>query len=156
VSHNKTRKTPEASAVTNNGINDFKFKGLLTLVDDTNLKIVEELVKNPNTSSMSLATKLQMPLSSLQRRRTKLEKSVLTKAYHINLKASGAKMGDTIINVDKGRSREVAGNILKKFKSNVKNVSTSEHNVAAQIIYNDTAELHNLLENIKAMPYVTS
>jgi len=68
-------------------------------------------------------------------------------------------MGDTIINVDKGRSREVAGSILKKFKSNVMNVSTrinSEHNVAAQIIYNDTVELHNLLENIKAMPYVTS
>jgi len=157
VSHNKTRKL-EISAVAN-GINDFKFKGLLTLVDDTNLKIVEELVKNPNTSSMSLATKLQMPLSSLQRRRSKLEKSVLIKSYHINLKAFGAKMGDTIINVDKGRSREVAGNILKKFKSNVMNVSTrinSEHNVAAQIVYNDTAELHNLLENIKAMPYVTS
>ena len=68
-------------------------------------------------------------------------------------------MGDTIINVDKGRSREVAGSILKKFKSNVMNVSTrinSEHNVAAQIIYNDTAELHNLLENIKSIPCVTS
>jgi len=160
VSKNKITKTlvtPETSS--KNGINDFKFKGLLGLVDNINLKIIEELVKNPNTSSMSLATKLQMPLSSLQRRRAKLEKSVLTKAYHINLKASGGKMGDTIINVDKGRSREVAGSILKKFKSNVMNVSTrinSEHNVAAQIIYNDTAELHNLLENIKAMPYVTS
>jgi DNA-binding Lrp family transcriptional regulator len=160
VSKNKITKTlinPETSS--KNGINDFKFKGLLGLVDNINLKIIEELVKNPNTSSMSLATKLQMPLSSLQRRRAKLEKSVLTKAYHINLKESGGKMGDTIINVDKGRSREVAGSILKKFKSNVMNVSTrinSEHNVAAQIIYNDTAELHNLLENIKAMPYVTS
>jgi DNA-binding Lrp family transcriptional regulator len=158
VSKNKiTLINPETSS--KNGINDFKFKGLLGLVDNINLKIIEELVKNPNTSSMSLATKLQMPLSSLQRRRAKLEKSVLTKAYHINLKESGGKMGDTIINVDKGRSREVAGSILKKFKSNVMNVSTrinSEHNVAAQIIYNDTAELHNLLENIKAMPYVTS
>ena len=25
-----------------------------------------------------------------------------------------------------------------------------------QYVYNDTAELHNLLENIKAMPYVNS
>ena len=68
-------------------------------------------------------------------------------------------MGDVVINVDKGRSREVAGSILKKFKSNVMNVSTrinSEHNVSAQIIYNDTAELHNLLESIKSTPYVTS
>jgi len=124
VSRNKTRRAVEASAVTNNGINDFKVKGFLTLIDDINLKIIEEIVKNPNASSMPIATKLQMPLSSLQRRRTKLEKSVLTKAYHVNLKTSGGKVGDTIINVDKGRSREVAGSILKKFKSNVMNVST--------------------------------
>jgi len=87
---------------------------------------------------MSLATKLRMPLSSLQRRRTKLEKSLLTKSYNIKLKASGGKMGDAVINVDKGRSREVATDIFKKYKTNVMSVSTrinSEHNVAAQIIY---------------------
>ena len=158
MSRNKTRKTLEASVLTQNGTND-SFKGPVTLVDDVNLKIIEELVKNPSTSSMSLATSLRMPLSSLQRRRAKLEKSVLIKAYLINLKASGGKMGDIVVNVVKGKSREVAEIILKRFKSNVMNVSTrinSEHNVAAQIIYSDTSELHNLLENIKSIPYVTS
>jgi len=86
------------------------------LVDDINLKIIEELVKNQNTSSMSLATKLRMPHSSLQRRRAKLEKAVFVKVYHINLKTSGGKMDDVVINVDKGKCREVATNILKKFK----------------------------------------
>ena len=28
--------------------------------------------------------------------------------------------------------------------------------VTVQILYNDTAELHNLLESIKSIPYVTS
>ena len=156
MSISKIKRTPVTRST--NHVNDSK-KGLLGLVDNTNLRIIEQLVKNPSTSSASLATKLGIPLSSLQRRRTKLEKSVLTKSYDINLKAAGGKMGDAVINVDKGRSREVATNILKKFKSNVMNVSTrinSEHNVAAQIIYNDTAELHNLLENIKSIPYVTS
>ena len=137
MSRNKTEGVLKASGLTKkekNGINNFSFKGLLTLVDDINLKIIEELVRNSNTSSASLATKLRMPLSSLQRRRAKLEKSVLVKAYHINLKASGGKIGDAVIKVDKGRSWEVATNILKKFKSNVMNVSTrinSEHNVSA-------------------------
>jgi len=75
VSRNKTEGVLKASGLTKkekNGINNFRFKGLLTLVDDINLKIIEELVKNPNTSSASLATKLRMPLSSLQRRRAKL------------------------------------------------------------------------------------
>jgi DNA-binding Lrp family transcriptional regulator len=160
VSKNKVTNTlASETSLSKNGINDFKCKGLLTLVDNVNLKIIEELMKNPSTSSSSLATKLQIPLSSLQRRRAKLEKSLLIKAYRINLKASGGKMGDIVINVDKGKSKEVAATILKRYKSNVMNVSTrinSEHNVAAQIIYNDTAELHNLLENIKSIPYVTS
>ncbi|MGC2575085.1 MAG: Lrp/AsnC family transcriptional regulator [Candidatus Nitrosopolaris sp.] len=162
MSRNKTEGVLKASGLTKkekNGINNFSFKGLLTLVDDINLKIIEEIIRNPNTSSASLATKLRMPLSSLQRRRAKLEKSVLVKAYHINLKASGGKIGDAVIKVDKGRSREVATNILRKFKSNVMNVSTrinSEHNVSAQIIYNDTAELHDLIESIKSIPYVNS
>ena len=46
-------------------------------------------------------------------------------------------MGDVVINVDKGKSKEVATNILKKHKNNVMGVSTrinSEHNVAAEII----------------------
>jgi uncharacterized membrane protein YhiD involved in acid resistance len=84
---------------------------------------------------------------------------VLIKTYHIDLKASGGKMGDIVVNVEKGKSKEVATNILKKYKSNVMSVSTrinSEHNLAAQILYNDTAELHDLLENIKSIPYVTS
>ena len=159
MSRNKSRRVVEDSPLTNHDINDFNFKGLLKLVDDINLKIIEELIKNPSTSSMSLATKLGIPLSSLQRRRTKLEKSLLIKAYHIDLKASGGKMGDIVVNVDKGKSRVVATNILKNYKSNVMNVSTrinSEHNVAAQILYNNTAELHNILESIKSIPYVTS
>jgi len=160
VSNRKNKDTkPSETSLNKNDVNEFNYKGLLKLVDDINLKIIEELVKNPSISIASLAAKLQIPLSSLLRRKAKLEKSVLIKTYHINLKASGGKTGDIVINVDKGKSREVAGSILKKYKSNVMTVSTrinSEHNVAAQIIYNDTAELHNLLENIKAMPYVTS
>jgi DNA-binding Lrp family transcriptional regulator len=140
--------------VTNHGINDFKFKGL----DNIDLNLIEELVKNPSTTSASLATKLRMPLSSLQRRRTRLEKSVLIKAYHINLKAFGGRMGDIIVKVDKGKSKEVATNIVKKYKSNVMSASiriSSEHNVVAQFLCNDAAELHNLLESIKSIPYVT-
>jgi DNA-binding Lrp family transcriptional regulator len=159
VSRSKSKGVLKTSSLTNHDINNSKFKGPLTLVDDISLKIIEELVKNPSTNSASLATKIGMPLSSLQRRRTKLEKSLLVKAYHIDLKASGGKMGDIVVNVDKGKSREVATNILKNYKSNVMNVSTrinSEHNVAAQILYKNTAELHNILESIRSIPYVTS
>ncbi|NAL78330.1 Lrp/AsnC family transcriptional regulator [Nitrososphaera sp. AFS] len=131
---------------------------LSRLIDNINLKIIEELVKNPGTSSSSLSTKLEIPLSSLQRRRARIEKYILNKSYQINLRSISGKVGEVVINVEKGKSREVAKQILKRFKGNVMSVSTrinAEHNVAAHIMYNDTAELHALLENIKSMPFVS-
>jgi DNA-binding Lrp family transcriptional regulator len=131
---------------------------LSRLIDDINLKIIEELVKNPSTTSSSLSTKLEIPLSSLQRRRAKIEKYILNKSYQINLRSISGKIGEVVINVKKGKSREVAKQILKKFRNNVMSVSTrinAEHNVAAHIMYNDTAELHALLESIKSMPFVS-
>lgn len=136
----------------------YKPQRLSKLIDNTNLKIIEELVKNPSTTSSSLSTKLGIPLSSLQRRRAKIEKYILNKSYQINLRSISGKVGDVVINVDRGKSRDVAKLILKKFRDNVMSVSTrinSEHNVAAHIMYKDTAELHVLLENIKSMPFVT-
>lgn len=145
---------PSSRNVANNS------KTLLSrIIDNTNLKIIEELVKNPESTSSCLATKLQIPLSSLQRRRAKLERSVLSKSYQINLTSIAGKLGEVFINVDKGKSREVAKQILTKFKDNIMSVSTrinAKHNIAAHIMYNDTTELHNLLENIKAMPFVTA
>lgn len=131
---------------------------LSRLIDNINLKIIEELVKNPSTTSSSLSTKLGIPLSSLQRRRAKIEKFILNKSYQINLRSIPGKVGEVVVNVEKGKSKEVAKQILKKFRSNVMSVSTrinAEHNVAAHIMYNDTAELHSLLENIKSMPFVS-
>jgi len=107
VSNSRTTKIPITRSNNNNDLNDSDVKGLFKLFDNTNLKIIEELVKNPSTSSASLATKLEMPLSSLQRRRSKLEKSVLIKSHDINLKASGGKMGDAVIKVDEGNLRTV-------------------------------------------------
>lgn len=147
------------SAVVNDDQNNTKFYDALKIIDNINLKIIEELVLDPGQSSSSLAGKLQIPLSSLQRRRSKLEKTVLTKSYNINLRSIGGKIGEVVINVEKGKSREVAKQILKRFKNNVMNVSTrinAEHNISAQIMYNDTAELHTLLEDIKSMSFITN
>ena len=140
-----------------NNVKDIHSKKLTKLLDNINIKIITELVKEPSISSFSLAAKLHIPLSTLQRRRARLEKSVLSNTYQLNLRAFGGRTGDLIINVEKGKSKEIAQEILKKYKNNVITSSTrinTEHNVSAQIIYKDTGELHNLLESIKSMPYV--
>jgi hypothetical protein len=61
------------------------------------------------------------------------------------------------VNVNKGKSDEVAQNILRKYKNNVVYCHTSidlVHSVLAHVIYKNTEELYYLIEDIKGMEYV--
>ena len=129
------------------------------LLNSTNLKIISELLRKPNISSSSLAKKVQLPLSTLQRRRAKLEEVILKKTYTFDYKSFGARAGDLIINVDKGKSDDIAQSILKKHRNNVTYSHTridSTHSVLAHIIYKETAELYYIIEDIKTVEYVNS
>jgi DNA-binding Lrp family transcriptional regulator len=155
----KESKVQQRSVVRkNNGIFDScSPKQGLKLLESTNIKIISELVKNPTISSLSLANRLDIPLSTLQRRRTRIEKYALKKTYTFNYKTFGGRVGDLIVNVDKGRSDGVAQSILKKYKNNVEYCHTRIdllHSVLAHVIYKDTEELFYLIEDIRAIEYV--
>lgn len=134
-------------------------KYISKLLDKINIKILFELVRQPEISSVTLAKKLNIPLSTVQRRRSKVEKAILKKTYTFNYKNIGCRVGDLIIDVDKGKSDQIAQSILKKHKNNVTYCHTRidlAHSVLAHIIYKDSEELYYLIENIKAMEYVNS
>jgi DNA-binding Lrp family transcriptional regulator len=149
-----TELSPKSSI--NNGSSAAKY--ISKLLDNINIKIISELVRQPDISSLALAKKLDIPLSTLQRRRARIENAILKRNYSFNYKAFGARIGDLIVSVDRGKSKEIAQNLLKKYKNNIVSCDTrinSEHNVSARIIYKNTEELFHLIENIKTMDYVT-
>ena len=158
MGRNSSIRTNSSSAESNNGtFNDYSSKQASKLLDNINLKILPELLKNPKISSLTLAKKLDISLSTLQRRRIRIENAILKKTYTLNYKAFGARVGDLIVNVDKGKSDEVAQNILRKHKNNVVYCHTridSVHSILAHVIYKDTEDLYYLIEDIKAMQYV--
>lgn len=138
-------------------ISDSKQALLLRLLDNTNIKIVSQIMENPDIGSLTLSRKLNIPLSTIQRRRAKIEKDVLKKTYTLDYKALGCRLGDLIINVENGKAEEVAHKIINKYKTNVKQCQiriNSIHNIIAQIIYKDSNELNYLIEGIKAIDYV--
>src|ERR687883_751260 len=150
-------RTKSSSTESNNGAFNYSSKQASKLLDNTNLKIISELLKNPSISSLILAKRLDIPLSTLQRRRIRIEKDILKKTYTLNYRAFGARVGDLIINVDKGKSDEVAQTILMKYKNNVVYCHTRIdliHSVLAHVIYKNTEDLYYLIENIKAIEYV--
>jgi DNA-binding Lrp family transcriptional regulator len=148
------------SSANNNDIYDnAASKYVSKILDSINIKIISELVRQPDISSLSLSKKIDIPLSTLQRRRARIEKAILKINYTFNYKAFGGRIGDLIIAVDKGKSKEVAQSLLKKYKNNIVSCDTrinSMHNVSTNIIYENTEELHELIESIKTMDYVTA
>jgi DNA-binding Lrp family transcriptional regulator len=150
---------PKSSANNNDVYDNAAPKYVSKLLDSINIEIISELVRLPDISSLDLAKKLDIPLSTLQRRRARIEKSILKRDYTFNYKAFGGRVGDLIIAVDKGKSKEVAQSLLKKYKNNIVSCDTrinSEHNISAHIIYKNTEELYELIESIKTMDYVYS
>lgn len=161
MARNKNIHIESSTAKTDKNNNTFNHasKQILKLLDSTNIKIISELVSQPNISSLDLSKKLDIPLSTLQRRRARIENDILKRKYAFNYKAFGGRVGDLIISVDKGKSREVAQALLKKYKNNIISCNTrinSEHNVSAHAIFKDTGELHELVESIKTMDYVSA
>jgi DNA-binding Lrp family transcriptional regulator len=133
-------------------------KQVSKLLDSINIKIISELVKDPSLNSLGLANKLRIPLSTIQRRRARLEKSMLKRTYSFDYRAFGGREGDLIINVDKGKSKEVAQYLLRNYKDNITSCHTrinSLYNVSAHVIYKYTQELHELIESVRTMDYVT-
>lgn len=129
------------------------------ILDDLNIKIVRELINNPNVSSSDIAAKYDKPLSTIQRRRAKLEQSILNKAYNLDVRKLGWRTADLLISVEKGKAEETAEKLLENNKVNVivasLRIGDPKVDIMADIFYKDSIELHDLTERVKAMPYVT-
>ncbi len=129
------------------------------LFDDLNIKIVKELINNPDISSTDIAAKYGIPLSTIQRRRVKLEESVLSKAYNLDVRKLGWRTADLLISVEKGKAEETAQKLLENNKVNVimasLRIGNPQVDIMADVFYRDSIELHTLTEKVKSMPYVT-
>ena len=128
------------------------------LFDDLNIKIIRELINNPDISSTDIAAKYGIPLSTIQRRRAKLEESVLSKAYNLDIRKLGWRTADLLISVEKGKAEETAQKLLENNKVNVimasLRIGNPQVDIMADVFYRDSIELHALTEKVKAMPYV--
>jgi Lrp/AsnC family transcriptional regulator len=152
VAHKRTgNKTSNQNLVLNG-------ENVLKLFDDLNIKIVRELVNNPDISSTDIAAKYGIPLSTIQRRRVKLEESVLSKVYNLDVRKLGWRTADLLISVEKGKAEETAQKLLENNKVNVimasLRIGNPQVDIMADVFYRDSIELHALTEKVKAMPYV--
>ena len=132
---------------------------MISILDKINLKIIEELLNNGEIKSSEIASKLKIPLSTIQRRRTKIEKTLFRKKYELNLNQMGFRNALIFVDVLKGRAKETGEKLLTRFDRSVLRASTrinSSNNLCLEIVYDNSEQLHFLLEEIKAMPWTSN
>ena len=147
----------EIDQLSNTNITDNNYSHIH--LDNINLKIIEELLSNGDIKSSEIASKLAIPLSTIQRRRTRIEKTIIRKTYEMSLIQLGFRTALIFADVQKGKARETGEKLLKRYDKYILRASTrinSSNNLCLEIVYNNSEELHALLEEIKAMPLTTS
>jgi DNA-binding Lrp family transcriptional regulator len=128
--------------------------GRLSTVDKQILKLLLE--PNSEVSSRTLEEKLEIPRSTIQRRRKHLEKEYLQHSYSLNLENLGFRRVDLLIYTGGGATQAIARELLKLDEVVYVGRSIGEHTIdlRAEVIIKDNSELLGLLELVKAMPSV--
>jgi DNA-binding Lrp family transcriptional regulator len=154
---NMGRKLRNPTIGSNNKINDKDSQ--IFPFDSIDINIIRELLDKADIRSADIASKYNVPISTIQRRRKRLVDSILEKKYLIDITKRDLRTGIILANVERGKAKEVAKTILERHKSNAISSSTrinDQNNVITEIIYNNSSELYNILEQVKKIPYVSS
>lgn len=129
--------------------------------DNTNLRILENIIWNPNTKSADIAKKLKIPLSTIQRRRARIEAStMLQKKFEIDTKKIGLRSADMLIKVTKGQIENVANEIFKRHSKSILEMSVRigqlDFNLVCKVVYKDSDEIYKIIETVNTIDHVES
>jgi DNA-binding Lrp family transcriptional regulator len=123
----------------------------LTSVDRKLLKIL--LAPDGKHSSKSLARRLGIPATTIQRRRKRMEE-FLTISYTLDLARFGWHKVDFLIATESGKTGVIANSLLKREEVVYVGKSIGQHTIDLRVetILRDNAEILRMMELLKAMP----
>jgi DNA-binding Lrp family transcriptional regulator len=123
----------------------------LSDIDRKILKIL--LVPDGNIKSETISTKLGIPLSTIRRRRKRLESEFL-KTYHVlDIEKFGWRRVDFFISIKNGKANTVANQLIELDEVTYVGKSIGAHTIDLRVeaIVKDNIRLLDLLEEIKGM-----
>jgi len=120
---------------------------VLTAVDKKILKML--LTPDGMHSSKSLARKLGVPATTVQRRRKRLEK-FLEVSYTLSLKTFGWHKVDFLIATESGKTAQIGKKLLEREEIIYVGKSIGQHTIDLRV--EDNAEILRMMELLKATP----
>jgi DNA-binding Lrp family transcriptional regulator len=126
-------------------------RSILSSIDKKILKILLE--PNGKVTSDMIAEKLDLPRSTVQRRRLMLEKRFLQHSYTLKLEELGFRRVEFLISTENGMTVSIAHDLLKRDEVVYVGRSVGAHTIdlKAELIIKDNSELLDLLELVKGM-----
>ena len=126
-----------------------------TTVSDLDRKLLKILLL-PNgdlKSSISISSKLGIPITTVRRRRKRLESKFLKLHYVLDIEKFGWKRVDFFISIRNGMVNAVANKLLDSDEVTYVGKSIGEHTIDLRVetIVRDNASILDILEKIKAM-----
>lgn len=124
----------------------------LSRVDKDLLKIL--LTPDGRVSSKAIAKALGVPATTIQRRRRKLEESLLTMTYSLDLKKFGWHRVDFLIATEMGKTMFIARQLIKLDEVVYVGRSIGQQTIDlhVQAILEGNADILRIMELLKAMP----
>lgn len=126
----------------------------ITNLSDIDRKILQILLSpNDNKTSSSLSKELGVPITTIRRRRKRLERDYLKVYYVLDIEKFGWRRVDFFISVKNGKTNSVANKLLEIDEVTYVGKSIGEHTIDLRVetIVKDNVILLDLLEKIKGM-----
>jgi len=132
-----------------------KLEGKGANISDLDRKLLKILLQ-PNgdlKSSKTLSAKLGIPITTVRRRRKRLESTLLKLHYVLDIEKFGWRRVDFFIAIKNGMVNAVASKLLDSDEVTYVGKSIGEHTIDLRVetIVKDNASVLDILEKIKAM-----
>jgi DNA-binding Lrp family transcriptional regulator len=104
-------------------------------------------------SSHEMSQQLGISLSTVQRRRKRLEEDYLVRYYSLDSKKFGRRKVDLLIYTEGGETTQISRELMKRDEVTCAARTIGEHTIdlRIQVHVKDNAVLLNLIEDVKAM-----
>lgn len=141
-----------ASRSLRNGSDSYGSSPVLSKTDRKILKTL--LTSKGNVSSLTLSKNLDIPLSTVQRRRKRLEANLLEQMYNLKMEKFGLRSATIFVTTSKS-SADLIGNEILSWANDVASVKRciGENSIDLQVdvIFDSNKELLRIMEMIKSI-----
>ncbi|MDQ3851899.1 MAG: AsnC family transcriptional regulator [Thermoproteota archaeon] len=130
---------------------------LLPKLDSLDMQIIDELLANADTSSTAIASKYNVPLSTIQRRKVRLKSmSVLKHEYALNPVYFGLRHIRFLIKVERGKADEVGKHIFEKYQNilGIYQHINDFSNLGVEAYVNSSEQLYDMIEGLESTRFI--